>query len=198
VIDPPPEQAEVLRDYFDAFNRRDVEAWVDLNHPDVEMVLTPYWAPAGTSYSGHAGVRTYAHEMFQRLPYLHSEVAELRDLGDRVLGRGTVAFGQDQASAGARSMACLFMLKDGKVYRVEIPIVGRIVAVADVFDALTHDRPYKTAWPTDRAVAEVLGMSGRQFDPAVVEAFSTLDHEILVGRLRPGLASAARGLETVS
>jgi putative two-component system response regulator len=66
----------------------------------------------------------------------------------------------------------------------EIPIAGRIVAVADVFDALTHARPYKEPWPIERAVAEILAQSGRQFDPRVVEAFVRLDHPTLVGRLR--------------
>lgn len=61
-----------------------------------------------------------------------------------------------------------------------IPIEGRIVAVADVFDALTHRRPYKKAWPYEEAVAEILSQTGRQFDPAVVEAFARLDHEGLI------------------
>ena len=52
-----------------------------------------------------------------------------------------------------------------------IPIEGRIVAVADVFDALTHDRPYKTAWTLSDARAEIVRCSGTQFDPRVVEAF---------------------------
>jgi PAS domain S-box-containing protein len=53
----------------------------------------------------------------------------------------------------------------------DIPLVGRIVAVADVFDALTHDRPYKPAWPVDQAVALIRSSAGSQFDPRVVEAF---------------------------
>ena len=52
-----------------------------------------------------------------------------------------------------------------------IPMVGRIVAVADVFDALTHTRPYKPAWPIDEALAEISDQAGRQFDPNVVAAF---------------------------
>jgi putative two-component system response regulator len=52
-----------------------------------------------------------------------------------------------------------------------IPIAGRIVTIADVFDALTHDRPYKRAWSVTDAVAEIESQSGRQFDPAVVGAF---------------------------
>ena len=55
-----------------------------------------------------------------------------------------------------------------------IPIEGRIVAVADVFDALTHERPYKRPWPVDEALAEIEKQSGSQFDPAVVRVFLDL------------------------
>jgi putative two-component system response regulator len=53
----------------------------------------------------------------------------------------------------------------------DIPLAGRIVAVADVFDALTQQRPYKPAWPIAEAVGEIDRQRGRQFDPAVVDAF---------------------------
>lgn len=56
----------------------------------------------------------------------------------------------------------------------EIPLVGRIVAVADVFDALTHERPYKKAWSLLEARAEIESQSGKQFDERVVKAFLTL------------------------
>ncbi len=59
----------------------------------------------------------------------------------------------------------------------EIPLSGRIVAVADVFDALTHERPYKSAWPAEKAVEEIQRLAGRQFEPRVVKAFASLDHE---------------------
>jgi putative two-component system response regulator len=64
-----------------------------------------------------------------------------------------------------------------------IPLAGRIVAVADVFDALTHERPYKQAWPIDRAVAEIVAGSGTHFDPSLVAAFEGLDHDKLAGPL---------------
>ncbi|MBN1528029.1 MAG: response regulator [Thermoleophilaceae bacterium] len=66
----------------------------------------------------------------------------------------------------------------------ETPLAGRIVAVADVFDALTHERPYKPAWAVEDAVTEILSQAGRQFDPAVVGAFARLDHPSLMGRVR--------------
>ncbi len=77
--------------------------------------------------------------------------------------------------------------------REAIPLVGRIVAVADVFDALTHDRPYKTAWPVERAIAEIGRGAGSQFDPRVVGAFIALREELL--SLREDFAEAAPGDE---
>jgi putative two-component system response regulator len=53
----------------------------------------------------------------------------------------------------------------------DIPLVGRITTVADVFDALTHERPYKRAWSIDEALAEIAAQRGRQFDPRVSDAF---------------------------
>jgi putative two-component system response regulator len=66
--------------------------------------------------------------------------------------------------------------------RERIPLPGRIVAVADVFDALTHERPYKHAWTIEEAVAEIFHQGGRHFDPAVVHAFASLDHATLLTR----------------
>ena len=55
-----------------------------------------------------------------------------------------------------------------------IPEAGRIVALADVYDALTSPRPYKEAWPHQRAREELTRLRGRQFDPDVVDAFLRL------------------------
>ena len=55
-----------------------------------------------------------------------------------------------------------------------IPEAGRIVALADVYDALTSPRPYKEAWPRERARDEITRLRGRQFDPDVVDAFLRL------------------------
>jgi putative two-component system response regulator len=65
---------------------------------------------------------------------------------------------------------------DGKGYPVglsgdAIPLAARIVAVADVFDALSHDRSYRAAWPLEKVVEHIVNESGTHFDPRVVDAF---------------------------
>ncbi|MBF0386427.1 MAG: response regulator [Candidatus Omnitrophica bacterium] len=65
---------------------------------------------------------------------------------------------------------------DGKGYPhglkgEEIPLVGRICAISDIFDALTSERPYKKAWTFDASVKELKRMRGYHFDPKVLDAF---------------------------
>jgi len=60
-----------------------------------------------------------------------------------------------------------------------IPLAARITALADVFDALTHKRPYKVAWPIDAALDEISRLKGVQFDPQLTDLFV-----VLVSRLR--------------
>ncbi len=65
---------------------------------------------------------------------------------------------------------------DGTGYPVglsgeDIPLVGRVTAIGDVFDALTSDRPYKKAWTLDDAVDLIKSEKGKHFDPLLVDAF---------------------------
>ena len=68
----------------------------------------------------------------------------------------------------------------------EIPLAGRIVALADVFDALTSPRAYKDAWSVQDAVSHVRERSGSHFDPRVVGAFEQGLDELLEARARYG------------
>lgn len=59
----------------------------------------------------------------------------------------------------------------------DIPIEARIVALADFYDALTHERPYKKAWTVEDTIAEIIAQRGKHFDPKIVDAFLTIQHE---------------------
>jgi HD-GYP domain-containing protein (c-di-GMP phosphodiesterase class II) len=60
----------------------------------------------------------------------------------------------------------------------EIPLLARVVAVADAFDAMTSDRPYRPGMPAERAFAEIKREAGSQFDPACAAAFLRLQPRI--------------------
>lgn len=73
---------------------------------------------------------------------------------------------------------------DGKGYPAgikgnQIPIEGRIVSLADVFDALCSKRPYKEPWPTEKILGVIHEEQGKQFDPSVIEAFDRGLDEIM-------------------
>jgi putative two-component system response regulator len=61
----------------------------------------------------------------------------------------------------------------------EIPIEGRIIAICDVFDALTSSRPYKKAWTVEEATNFINSESGKHFDPNLVSLFNEFLPEIL-------------------
>lgn len=68
---------------------------------------------------------------------------------------------------------------DGSGYPVgtkgrDIPFAARIVAVVDFYDALSSDRPYRTAWPKEKIATEIMRQRGRQFDPEIADKFLDL------------------------
>lgn len=69
-----------------------------------------------------------------------------------------------------------------------IPVAARIVRVADAFDALAHERPYKKAWPVDEVVDFIAEAAGSTFDPGVVEAFLRVQTTEGLPRLPDGLS----------
>lgn len=73
----------------------------------------------------------------------------------------------------------------------QIPLYGKIVAVADVFDAMSSKRPYREAWPADRIIDFMTSGSGTHFDPVVLQAFLQIAAAYPVGsviRLSDGSA----------
>jgi hemerythrin-like metal-binding protein len=101
------------------------------------------------------------------------------EIGERLL------HGTDSLIEAARDIALTHHENwDGSGYprglkEEEIPILARICAIADVFDALTSARPYKNAWPVEQAIDWIVGEAGKKFDPAAVKAFETALPEIL-------------------
>ena len=79
----------------------------------------------------------------------------------------------------------------------EIPIGARIFAVADALDAITSDRPYRSARGFDAARAEILRCSGTQFDPAVIEVFLKIPNE-LWEELRAEITSQTTRFDTLN
>lgn len=93
--------------------------------------------------------------------------------------------GKDELIVAARQIAGSHHEKwDGSGYPnglkgEKIPLLARICSVADVFDALTSVRPYKSAWSVEESYRWILSQSGISFDPAVVQAFDRAIPEIL-------------------
>jgi len=88
-------------------------------------------------------------------------------------------FGKDSYLALARDIAIHHHEKwngEGYPHRLkglDIPLSARITAIADVYDALTSDRPYKKAWSHERAFEEIVNCSGSHFEPELVDVFKT-------------------------
>ncbi|WP_233558196.1 HD-GYP domain-containing protein [Alginatibacterium sediminis] len=106
---------------------------------------------------------------------------EHTQIGAEILGDGS----SSSLMKMARSVALTHHEKwDGSGYPnglvgEGIPIEGRIVAIADVFDALTSERPYKKAWKVDDAVQEIEKSAGSHFDPKLVAVFVALVPQLL-------------------
>jgi putative nucleotidyltransferase with HDIG domain len=81
-----------------------------------------------------------------------------------------------------------------------IPLTARVVAVADAFDAMTSDRPYRPGMPAGRAFAELLAGAGTHFDPECVEAFLRIRAKVeaLLEQEAAERRSAAGGSDTIS
>ncbi len=119
------------------------------------------------------------------------DVAEFETMKNHSrIGYEALVVGQSQLMQMAATIAIAHHEKfDGSGYPAglvgeAIPLVGRIVAVADVFDALTSARPYKAAWPVDRALQLLRDGAGSHFDPVCVDAFMAQLDAVLATKAR--------------
>jgi hypothetical protein len=90
---------------MDAFNRRDLGAYLALTDPEVEFTPYEVSVQGGEPYRGHAGVRTWWEESFAVFPDLRAELYEVRELGDRTFARGRLR-GQGAGSGASTSGRC--------------------------------------------------------------------------------------------
>lgn len=114
-----------------------------------------YRKPGGLTYEGSALMRDHpvnGATILKPLRFLAQEAEAIKRHHERYDGGG---------------------YPDG-LKRDEIPLTARLIAVADAFDAMTSNRPYRTPIAVDAAVQEVLAHAGTQFDPAVAEAFARI------------------------
>ncbi len=125
-------------------------------------------------------------------------------LGENLLSKlGQMVEGPSFMSIGARIAGGHHEKWDGSGYPrglrgEEIPLEARIVAVADVYDALTSKRTYKEAWPKDQALETIRQDAGRHFDPAIVEAFALVLEQIAKSRLKDEAERAAEEMGAAS
>lgn len=114
------------------------------------------------------------------------------------IGAGIIGRHEDVLLDTARVVALTHHEKwDGsgyprKIGGEQIPLTGRIVSIADVFDALTSERPYKKAWEFDKAVQYMRDGAGTQFDPELIDCFVTALPRIAEIRERYGSDEALK------
>jgi ketosteroid isomerase-like protein len=82
------ENVELTHRAHDAFNRRDLDAFLALMDPHTEFTPYEVWVQGGKPYRGHDGMRRWWEESFEVLPDLRVELHEVRDLGDVIFVRG--------------------------------------------------------------------------------------------------------------
>ncbi len=104
----------------------------------------------------------------ERHPTIGAEVLQLAEAQVQAHGRSMFKIGIEIAAAHHEKF-------DGSGYPLglsgqAIPLSARIVAAADVFDALTSKRPYKEAWPVEQALDYICSNAGKHFDPEVISA----------------------------
>jgi ketosteroid isomerase-like protein len=117
------ENVETCLRSADAFNRRDVEAYLDNLDPEVELHLSLFAMLGGSStvFRGHEGAREYLRDLDQTFAEFQLvEISEIRDLGERVFAVGRLQGRGLGSEAGVESpVAYVIELKNGRIIRLE-------------------------------------------------------------------------------
>jgi ketosteroid isomerase-like protein len=113
---------QAVREWIDAFNRRDADAILELAHPQVDY--RPYLAAVSGgsgSYHGHGGLRRYLHDLDEAWSRFEAEIHSLRSVGGHVLMEGRLrARGRMSGVEVDAEMAWLHTFRDGKYARLRI------------------------------------------------------------------------------
>ena len=145
----------------------DLGAFIGLSDSEVEVIRI-----AGTLHDvGKIGVPDAILSKVGRLTDIERDIMETHPVLGEVIVRKAPQLGA--MLPGVRNHHERW---DGRGYPdglkgLEIPLIARIIALADTFDAITSDRPYRDALPAEAALAEIARHAGRQFDPELVQLF---------------------------
>jgi len=159
------------------------------NHPSFCDVMTPVFVrliePSSVLHDiGKVGIADRI--LLKPGPLTDSERAEMQThtvIGGKCIEQIEQRLGKSNFLQQAREIALYHHERwDGSGYPMglsgeEIPLSARIVAIADVYDALTNIRPYKEAFPHELAVSLIRAEAGKHFDPRIVEVFLQIDSQ---------------------
>jgi ketosteroid isomerase-like protein len=116
------ENVEAAQRAFDAFNRGDIEAVLPEFDPEVEWhpeFQTMMLGGEAREFRGHEGTRTALREWYEVLTEIHVDIAEVRDLGERIVAIGRIrARGRESGAAVESPAGYVIDLKDGKAIRI--------------------------------------------------------------------------------
>lgn len=120
MADPPPRDVALVSRCFAAFNQRDLDTVLQIVHPSAAIIPppSPHYAPPGTTYHGHAGVRSLLRAIFARVPRVRIEPESFKAVGSRLLVN--FALVEDSAAAdGSVKGVALCRIADGRIVRSE-------------------------------------------------------------------------------
>jgi DNA-binding CsgD family transcriptional regulator len=148
------EKVTATRDWFAAYNARDVRELCALAHPSIEILPQRPLLPSlmGAAFHGHVGVRTLMQWTYERYPRIHLEVTPPRETGTAVTVQTTIVYDVDEVPRVRRDI--------WSVFEIDSHGIRRITAYATADEARAAARPNATLTPRER---EVFGLLAQGF-----------------------------------